>query len=120
MFSTLSKTGYNTVRVFIIGRNPVNPGIGGDYDTTKALYEPYMENVIDFLRRATQHGIRVFPTFGDGGLPLNAYYRERLNGMLFWTYDCLEQPKLYHAAMDWPLFVRKMGDFEQTAGAVSF
>jgi hypothetical protein len=36
-----------------------------------------MENVLDFLRRATRHGIRVFPTFGDGGVPLNAYYRER-------------------------------------------
>jgi len=78
MFSTLSKSDYNTVRVFVIGRNRVNPGIGGDYKTTKAVYEPYMENVLDFLRRATRHNIRVFPTFGDGGLPLNAYYRERL------------------------------------------
>ncbi len=39
-----------------------------------------MENVLDFLRRATRHRIRVFPTFGDGGVPLNAYYRERLPG----------------------------------------
>ena len=77
MFGALSKEGYNTVRVFIIGRNPVNPGIGGDYKTTKAVYAPYMENFLDFLRRATRHNIRVFPTFGDGGLPLNAYYRER-------------------------------------------
>ena len=80
MFSTLSKAGYNTVRVFIIGRSKINPGIAGDYDTTKALYEPYMENVLDFLRRATRHRIRVFPTFGDGGVPLNAYYRERVRG----------------------------------------
>ena len=80
MFSALSRAGYNTVRVFIIGRSKINPGIAGDYDTTKALHEPYMENVIDFLRRATRHGIRVFPTFGDGGLPLNAYYRERVRG----------------------------------------
>ncbi len=78
MFSTLSKAGYNTVRVFIIGRSKYTPGIAGDYDTTKAVYEPYMENVLDFLRRATRHGIRVFPTFGDGGVPRNAYYRERL------------------------------------------
>jgi len=77
MFSTLSESGYNTVRVFVIGRSKVNPGIGGDYDTTKAIYAPYMENFLDFLRRATRHRIRVFPTFGDGGLPLNAYYRER-------------------------------------------
>ena len=80
MFSTLSKSGYNTVRVFVIGRNPVNPGIAGDYKTTKALYEPYVDNFIDFLRRATRHNIRVFPTLGDGGLPLNAYYRERVRG----------------------------------------
>jgi hypothetical protein len=39
-----------------------------------------MENVLDFLRRATRHHIRVFPTFGDGGVPLNAYYRERVRG----------------------------------------
>jgi len=77
MFRTLSKSGYNTVRVFIIGRSPINPGIAGNYKTTKAVYAPYMENFLDFLRRATRHGIRVFPTFGDGGLPLNAYYRER-------------------------------------------
>jgi hypothetical protein len=80
MFSALSKTGYNTVRVFIIGRSAINPGIAGDYDTTKALHEPYMDNVLDFLRRATRHGIRVFPTFGDGGVPLNAHYRKRLRG----------------------------------------
>jgi len=80
MFRALSKADYNTVRVFIIGRSKINPGIGGDYETTKALHEPYMENVLDFLRRATRHGIRVFPTFGDGGLPLNAYYRERVRG----------------------------------------
>jgi len=78
MFSALSKAGYNTVRVFIIGRSKINPGIAGDYDTTTALHEPYMENVVDFLRRATRYRIRVFPTFGDGGVPLNAYYRKRV------------------------------------------
>jgi len=80
MFGALSKAGYNTVRVFIIGRKKFNPGIGGNYKTTKGLYEPYMENVLDFLRRATRHGIRVFPTFGDGGLPRNAYFLERFKG----------------------------------------
>lgn len=80
MFSALSKEGYNTVRVFIIGRKKFNPGIGGNYKTTKGLYEPYMDNVLDFLRRATRHGIRVFPTFGDGELPRNAYYYDRFKG----------------------------------------
>tara|TARA_B110000037_G_scaffold211373_1_gene262845 strand:+ start:316 stop:1620 length:1305 start_codon:yes stop_codon:yes gene_type:complete len=80
MFRTLSKSGYNTVRVFVIGRSKTNPGIAGDYESTKELYEPYMENFLDFLRRATRHHMRVFPTFGDGGLPLNAYYREQVRG----------------------------------------
>ena len=77
MFRALGKEGYNTVRVFIIGRSKINPGIAGNFETTRALHEPYMENVLDFLRRATRHGIRVFPTFGDGSIPLNAYYRHR-------------------------------------------
>ena len=42
---------------------------------------------------------------------------ERFDGMLYWTYDCFEQPRLYHAAGDWALFVRKMGSFEPNAGA---
>ena len=80
MFRTLAASGYNTVRVFIIGRNNFNPGIGGDYETTRGLYEPYMENVLDFLRRATRHNIRVFPTFGDGELPNNDYFLSRFGG----------------------------------------
>jgi hypothetical protein len=39
-----------------------------------------------------------------------------VNGMLYWTYDSFEQGKLYYAAIDWTLFVRKMGDFEKDAG----
>jgi hypothetical protein len=39
--------------------------------------------------------------------------RERVNGLLYWTYDSFEQPRLYHAASDWALFVRKMGCFDQ-------
>ena len=37
---------------------------------------------------------------------------ENVNGMLFWTYDCQEQERLYHATDDWELFYRKMGNFE--------
>jgi len=37
---------------------------------------------------------------------------EKVNGMLFWTYDCQEQPRLYHATDDWELFYKKMGTFE--------
>jgi len=42
--------------------------------------------------------------------------KEKVNGMLFWTYDCFEQPRLYHAASNWELFVGKMGNFEQGSG----
>jgi len=80
MFAALRAVGYNTVRVFIIGRNSVNPGIAGEYDSSGAVYAPYMDNFIDFLKRATRHRIRVFPTFGDGGVPRNAYYKNRLDG----------------------------------------
>jgi len=37
---------------------------------------------------------------------------ERVNGLLYWTYDSFEQPRLHHAASDWALFVRRMGSFE--------
>lgn len=74
MLKVLSQNGYNTVRIFIIGRSPWNPGIAGDYDKTEDLYSPYMDNVVDFLIRAKRYGIYVLPTFGDGGLPYNRYY----------------------------------------------
>jgi hypothetical protein len=38
--------------------------------------------------------------------------KEKVNGMLFWTYDGQEQLKLYHATDDWDLFYKKMGTFE--------
>jgi len=81
MLRTLSTNGYNTVRVFIIGRSSRNPGIGGDYEETQGLYEPYMENVLDFLRLARTHGVYVLPTFGDGELPRNRYYRDRIKDL---------------------------------------
>ena len=37
--------------------------------------------------------------------------KEKVNGMLYWTYDCLEQNLLWHATDDWDLFYRKMGTF---------
>jgi len=37
---------------------------------------------------------------------------EKVNGMLYWTYDCQEQAQLYHATDDWELFYEKMGTFE--------
>ena len=81
MFRLLRRCGCNTVRVFIIGRSAGNPGIAGEYERTKGLYEPYLRNVVDFLRRARRYGIYVLPTFGDGELPRNRYYREMLKGV---------------------------------------
>jgi hypothetical protein len=80
MFRYLRRSGFNTVRVFIIGRSRRNPGIAGEYETTQGLYGPYMDNVIDFLRRAQFHGVYILPTFGDGELPNNAWYRGRFSG----------------------------------------
>jgi len=37
-----------------------------------------MNNFIDLLERARKYGIYVFPTFGDGGLPKNQWYKDRL------------------------------------------
>jgi len=81
MFRLLARHGYNTVRVFIIGRSRGNPGIAGGPDAAAALYEPYMRNVLDFLRRARRHGVYVLPTFGDGELPANRYWAARRQGL---------------------------------------
>jgi len=81
MLKMLSENGYNTVRVFIIGRNSRNPGIGGHYQETQGLYGPYMKNIMDFLGLARTHGIYVLPTFGDGELPRNRYYRDRIKDL---------------------------------------
>ncbi|MGB0259468.1 MAG: hypothetical protein ACPGES_12520, partial [Coraliomargarita sp.] len=73
MFKKLKENGYNTVRVFIVGRSLANPGISGSYDYD-GVYAPYMDNVMDFVRRARKYGIYVFPTFCDGELPRNKRY----------------------------------------------
>jgi len=75
------KNGYNTVRVFLIGRDTFNPGISGSYNTTQGLYEPYLDNFVDFLQRAQKYGIYVFPAFGDGEVPNNQYFLEKTDGV---------------------------------------
>lgn len=80
MLDFLQSAGLNTVRVFIIGRSKTNPGIAGPEGSTTALYEPYMANVLDFLERARKHRVYVLPTFGDGELPKNEYFRKRFGG----------------------------------------
>jgi len=101
MLSTMEKHGYNTVRVFIIGRSKRNPGIGGNYKATRGTYAPYVRNFIDFLKRATRHGIYVLPTFGDGDLPENQYYQRMLppehegTTPIYFTREGIEAKKQY-------------------------
>jgi len=114
MLRMLSKNGYNTVRVFIIGRSPRNPGIGGDYEQTQGLYEPYVENVIDFLRLARTHGVYVLPTFGDGELPRNRYYRDRIKDLprgvnvMYLTPEGIAAKKQY--AVDFLTYVERQAE----------
>jgi len=78
LFRIMKSKGLNYTRVFIIGRNPTNPGISGPFYYNQPVYWPYMQNFVDFLKRAQKYGIYVFPTFGDGGLPKNQWYKDRL------------------------------------------
>jgi hypothetical protein len=78
LFRSLKSKGFNYVRVFLIGRSMVNPGISGSISLNEPVYGPYMDNFIDFLKRARKYGIYVYPTIGDGELPNNAYYRSRI------------------------------------------
>ncbi|MCP4310015.1 MAG: sulfatase-like hydrolase/transferase [Bacteroidetes bacterium] len=78
LFRIMKSKGLNYTRVFLTGRNTTNPGISGPSYHNEPLYRPYMDNFVDFLKRAQQYGIYVFPTFGDGGLPKNQWYKDRL------------------------------------------
>jgi hypothetical protein len=79
LMSALQRDGYNAVRVFVdqgsasdadtLGR-PHGLGRGMTHD--EPLYGPYMDNVADFVRRATTHGVRVL--FSLDHTPSNAYY----------------------------------------------
>jgi hypothetical protein len=74
VMKTLKKHGFNTLRVFIVGRTACDPGIAGDYEKTQGVYGPYMDNFIDFLKRAKKYGLYIYPAMCDGELPLNRYY----------------------------------------------
>jgi len=101
MLEKLERHGYNTVRVFVCGRHRADPGIAGNFQTTRGLHSPYMENFVDFLHRARRHGIYVFPTFGDGELPRNVYYQEKMRGApggknaIYFTRRGIEAKKEY-------------------------
>lgn len=82
LFKTLSKFGYNTVRVFIIpgGREDGNAGLGGIYDETEGIYVPYMENFVDFLKRAQKYGVYVLPCMGENEMVYNDFYNQLSSG----------------------------------------
>jgi hypothetical protein len=73
----LRQNGYNTVRVFLAGRREENPGLSGEAETV-GLYTPYLDNLADFLQRASANGIHVIMNFADVDLPRNNYFREKV------------------------------------------
>ena len=81
-FKYMAMNGYNTVRIFVVTgvRRQGNCGLTGPYDDTNGLYIPYMENYIDFLRRAQKYGIYVIPNFCENEMISSAYYRKMSGG----------------------------------------
>jgi hypothetical protein len=70
---------YNAVRVFIDSGSVLDAdehghahGLGRGAKHDEPLYGPYMDNVADFVRRATRHGIRVM--FSLDHIGQNIYY----------------------------------------------
>lgn len=79
LLRALRRDGYNTVRVFIdpgsitdadTHHRPHGMGRGMSHD--EPFYGPYLDNVADFVRRATAQQIRVM--FSLDHFPYNAYY----------------------------------------------
>ena len=66
----MKEAGGNVVRVWIWGTQKAG-GFSGDHQAM-GLNGAYMENVTDFLRRATKHGLYVIPILDE--VPHNAYY----------------------------------------------
>ncbi len=109
MMKHLALNGGNFIRVFLIGRTSMNPGISGDpaYDINderyyyEGLYKPYMENVTDFLRLAQKYGIYVMLALGDGEVPSNAYYLALQGGQalgrngMYFTENGINARKIY-------------------------
>ena len=83
VLAALARDGYNCVRVFIDPGSDLHAGAGYPHgnnrgaNSTLPVYGPYMDNVGDFVRRATAYRIRVLPSID--GFPTQAYYRAMLN-----------------------------------------
>jgi len=78
----MQQGGYNLVRVFIYQgdgalRNLGLYSIEGPYATyVSDLYQPYLDNLLDFLTRANSHGIYV--QIVTDATPTNAYYANQV------------------------------------------
>ena len=68
----MNEYNFNTVRLFIAGRYPEQTGIAGKLDTTIGLDKEYMDNVVDFIKRAAEHGIYIIVTMIY--IPINKYF----------------------------------------------
>jgi hypothetical protein len=107
--SEMEKDGYNIVRVFLDQGESVHQakkqyGAGGPFETnTPELYPPFVDNLVDFLRRARHHQIYVIPTCEVW--PYNKFYDrlaksnspenvEHVNGM-YLSPGCIEAKKIY-------------------------
>jgi hypothetical protein len=74
MLAEMARLGANTIRVWAWGAQNETGFCGGLQDT--GLNEAYMDHFLDFLRRATAHGIYVIPILDQ--TPHNAHYN-RIN-----------------------------------------
>lgn len=108
-FSQMEKDGYNIVRVFLDPGESIHQakkqyGSGGPFERdTPELYPPFIDNFIDFLRRAGRHHIYVIPTceywpynkfyvhLAKSNMPENV---EHANG-LYLSPGCIEAKKIY-------------------------
>ncbi|MGW6282282.1 hypothetical protein [Kribbella sp. NPDC055071] len=82
MLAQLQHDQYNTVRVFIDAGDGYQAehghlhGIGRGAGDNSKYYQPYLDNVGDFVRRATQH--HVYVQFSMDAFPQNDYYRNQM------------------------------------------
>lgn len=80
----LGQTGFFSPQMAEIRKNtPVIMGEFGAFDNHEKAFATAVDNLVQVRDLAN---------------------RAKVNGMLFWTYDCQEQPRLYHATDDWELF----------------
>lgn len=79
----MEQSGYNVVRVFVDRGDPDHRarsqyGIGGPFETyTSNLYQPFIDNVIDFLRKARSH--KIYAILVCDMWPNNYYYEVLAN-----------------------------------------